>query len=78
MAGGRHGHAPAQGRQADAGGSGVALVPACVKALHREGVAYRSLRGEKTYIDTLAVWRKADDSPLVRALLGLLPTLDSV
>ncbi|BEP39408.1 LysR family transcriptional regulator (plasmid) [Variovorax sp. V59] len=60
------------------GGLGVALVPACVKALHREGVAYRSLKGEKTYIDTLAVWRKADDSPLVRALLALLPTLSSV
>jgi DNA-binding transcriptional LysR family regulator len=60
------------------GGVGVALVPACVKALHREGVAYRTLRGEKTLIDTLAVWRTADDSPLVRALLALLPTLGKV
>ena len=55
------------------GGVGVALVPACVKALHREGVVYRSIKGEKTYVDTLAVWRHADDSPLVRALLALLP-----
>ncbi len=57
------------------GGVGVALVPACVEALHREGVAYRPIQGEKTYIDTLAVWRREDDSPLLRALLGLLPVL---
>lgn len=55
------------------GGIGVALVPASVKALHREGVVYRSMRGEKTLVETVAVWRKSDDSPLVRALLGLLP-----
>jgi len=55
------------------GGVGIALVPACVKALHREGVVYRSLKGEKTYVDTLVVWRKSDESPLVKALLALLP-----
>jgi DNA-binding transcriptional LysR family regulator len=57
------------------GGVGVALVPACVEALHREGVVYRPIQGEKTYIDTLAVWRREDDSPLLRALLMLLPAL---
>ncbi|HEX6362479.1 MAG TPA: LysR family substrate-binding domain-containing protein, partial [Albitalea sp.] len=55
------------------GGIGVALVPACVQALHREGVAYRPMRGEKTQVATVAVWRRADDAPLVRALLALLP-----
>lgn len=55
------------------GGVGVALVPACVEALHREGVAYRPLKGVKTYVDTLAVWRKSDESPLVKGLLALLP-----
>jgi hypothetical protein len=48
-------------------------VPACVKALHREGVVYRSLKGEKTYVDTLVIWRKSDESPLVKSLLALLP-----
>ncbi|EPD40965.1 MULTISPECIES: LysR family transcriptional regulator [Delftia] len=55
------------------GGLGVALVPACVQALHREGVVYRPLLGERTAVETVAVWRRADDSPLVRALRGYLP-----
>jgi DNA-binding transcriptional LysR family regulator len=55
------------------GGIGVALVPACVQALQREGVVYRPIRGEKTMVETVAIWRKADDGPLVRALLTLLP-----
>jgi len=55
------------------GGIGVALVPASVKALHREGVAYRPIRGERTLVETGAAWRRADDSPLVKALLDILP-----
>ena len=57
------------------GGVGVALVPACVKALHREGVVFRPLKGEKTHVDTLVVWRKSDESPLLKAFLALLPRL---
>ena len=57
------------------GGIGVSLVPACVQALHREGVVYRPMQGEKTIVETVAVWRRADDSPLVRAFLDLLPKL---
>jgi DNA-binding transcriptional LysR family regulator len=55
------------------GGIGVALVPACVQALHREGVVYRNMKGEKTIVETVAVWRRSDDSPLVKALLTYLP-----
>lgn len=55
------------------GGIGVALVPASVQALHREGVVYRSMKGEKTTVETIAIWRRTDDSPLVKALLGCLP-----
>ena len=57
------------------GGVGVALVPACVQAVERKGVIYREIQGEKTYIDTLAVWRRADDSAVLRTMLALLPTL---
>jgi DNA-binding transcriptional LysR family regulator len=57
------------------GGIGVALVPGSVKALHREGVVYRGMRGEKTIVETVAVWRRADDSPLVKAFLRHLPTV---
>jgi DNA-binding transcriptional LysR family regulator len=55
------------------GGMGVALVPASVQALGREGVAYRPMKGEKAFVDTVAVWRRSDDSPLVKALLAMLP-----
>lgn len=55
------------------GGIGVALVPASVQALHREGVVYRSMKGEKTTVETIAIWRRSNDSPLVKALLGCLP-----
>ena len=55
------------------GGIGVALVPGSVQALHREGVVYRSMKGEKTLVETVAVWRRSDDSPLVKALLACLP-----
>ena len=55
------------------GGIGVALVPASVKALHREGVVYRPIRGERTLVETGAAWRRADESPLVKSLLDVLP-----
>jgi DNA-binding transcriptional LysR family regulator len=59
------------------GGIGVALVPASVKALHREGVVYRNIKGERTRVETGAAWRKADDSTLVQAFVEYLPTLAS-
>ena len=55
------------------GGLGVALVPACVKALGRDGVVLRPMRGEKTYVATEAVWRRSDQSPELQALLAHLP-----
>ena len=59
------------------GGIGVALVPASVKALHREGVVYRPIKGERTLVETGAAWRKADDSTLVQAFVDYLPRLVS-
>ena len=57
------------------GGIGVALVPASVKALHREGVVYRNIKGERTLVETGAAWRQADDSTLVQAFVEYLPRL---
>jgi len=57
------------------GGMGVALVPGCVQALHREGVVYRRMKGEKTVVETVVVWRRSDDSPLIKALLTYLPKI---
>jgi len=59
------------------GGIGVALVPSSVQALHREGVVYRPIRGERTLVETGVAWRHADESPLAQALRKLLPTLRS-
>jgi DNA-binding transcriptional LysR family regulator len=58
------------------GGIGVALVPGSVQALHREGVVYRSMKGAKTIVETVAVWRRSDNSPLVKALLTQLPKVN--
>lgn len=56
-----------------AGGIGVALVPASVQALQRQGVVYAAIQGESTQVETVAVWRSANGSPLLRALLRHLP-----
>ncbi len=55
------------------GGIGVALVPACVEVLHREGVVYRPLRGDRTLVETGVAWRSEDDSPAVREFVRYLP-----
>jgi DNA-binding transcriptional LysR family regulator len=55
------------------GGIGVALVPESVKALHREGVVYRPMKGETSCVETVAIWRRMDDSPLLKAFLEKLP-----
>ncbi len=57
------------------GGIGVALVPACVQVLHREGVVYRPLRGERTSVETGVAWRTEDDSSLVREFIRYLPSM---
>lgn len=57
------------------GGIGVALVPACVQVLHREGVVYRPLAGEATPVEHGAAWRRDDDSPLLRAFVAGLPSV---
>jgi DNA-binding transcriptional LysR family regulator len=57
------------------GGIGVSLVPASVQVLHREGVAFRPLRGEQTLVETGAAWRSDDDSPALLEFLRYLPKL---
>ena len=55
------------------GGMGVALVPACVQVMRREGVVYRPLNGERARIETGVCWKTEDDSPVLRAFLAYLP-----
>lgn len=58
-----------------AGGIGVALVPASVKVMHREGVVFRPIKGERTLVEAGAAWRHADESSLVQAFVDYLPRL---
>jgi len=55
------------------GGIGVALVPACLQVLHRQGVVYRPLAGEATPVEHGAAWRRDDASPLVQQFTRYLP-----
>jgi len=55
------------------GGIGVALVPACLQVLHRQGVVYRPLLDEATPVEHGAAWRADDDSALLRQFVGYLP-----
>ena len=57
------------------GGIGVALVPACVEVMHREGVVYRPLRGDRTLEETGVAWRTENDSPAMLEMIGDLPKL---
>jgi len=55
------------------GGIGVALVPACLQVLHRQGVVYRPLAGEATPVEHGAAWRADGTGPLVRQFVRYLP-----
>lgn len=54
-------------------GLGVALAPASLRNLARAGVAYLDLV-EPPILETGLVWRRDDDAPTLRNLLGLLDT----
>lgn len=56
-----------------AGGMGVALVPSCVQVMRREGVVYRPLLGETSYVESGVSCRSDDESAVVREFLTLLP-----
>jgi DNA-binding transcriptional LysR family regulator len=58
-----------------AGGVGVALVPSCVQVMRREGVVYRPIRGETTYVESGVAWRRDDESFMVREFLEHVPKL---
>lgn len=49
-----------------AAGMGVALLPASVRTLHRQDVVYLALGGPVPAQRTAIVWRRDEDSPVVR------------
>lgn len=56
-------------------GIGVALVPACLQVLHRQGVVYRPLQGERSPVETGVAWRSDDESAALRQFIAQLPKL---
>ena len=50
-------------------GLGLALVPASLRRLGREGVRYLDLQGEAPILETGLVWRRTDSSPTLRGFL---------
>jgi DNA-binding transcriptional LysR family regulator len=55
-----------------AGGTGVALVPDCVRALGREGVVYRPVRGPEgraPIVEMGVVWRNEDEGAVLGSFL---------
>ena len=53
-----------------AGGMGVALVPASLEHLRRDGVVYRRLAERGPSVEIGLAWRAADDSQLTRAFVA--------
>ena len=53
-----------------AGGMGVALVPASLEHLRRDGVVYRALAERAPRVEIGLAWRASDDSPLTRAFVA--------
>jgi len=51
---------------------GVALVPESAKAMRMQHTIFRTLRGMALPIETYAVWRRDDSSPIVAAVQQLL------
>jgi DNA-binding transcriptional LysR family regulator len=55
-----------------AGGMGVALVPASLRNLSRSGVVYRAVRGLSPTVEMGVVWRRNEDTPVVRSFLKVV------
>jgi DNA-binding transcriptional LysR family regulator len=53
-------------------GLGVAIVPESIRGLQRAGVVYRRFRERSPRVQTLAVWRRDDDSPILRNFVDVV------
>lgn len=58
-----------------AGGIGVALVPDSTRSLPRRGVVYRPVRGAAATVEMAAVWRRSEDSAVLRSFLRVVEEL---
>jgi DNA-binding transcriptional LysR family regulator len=55
-----------------AGSIGVALVPNSLRNYRRHGVAYREVRDLSPTVEMAAVWRRGDNSAVLRSFLGVI------
>lgn len=61
-----------------AAGIGIALVPASLENLRRQGVSYRPLKGATPKVQLAVVWRKDDTSPVLRSFLSVVREVGGV
>jgi DNA-binding transcriptional LysR family regulator len=53
-------------------GLGISILPGHIKILHREGIVLRSIEGLDLCRHITLVWRKHDDSPVLKNFLDLI------
>jgi DNA-binding transcriptional LysR family regulator len=55
-----------------AAGMGIALSPASVRVLHREGVIYKALAESKREVELALAWRRDESSPVLQMFLEVV------
>ena len=55
-----------------ASGLGVALVPASLQNLRRNGVVYKDIKDLSVTVEMGVVWRRDDATPVLRGFLGVV------
>jgi DNA-binding transcriptional LysR family regulator len=55
-----------------AGGTGVALVPASLRNLHRRGVVYKSVHGLSPTVELGVIWRRDDRNAVLDSFLRVV------
>jgi DNA-binding transcriptional LysR family regulator len=55
-----------------AGQMGVAIVPASLQRLQRQGVVYKEMRDPMPEVATNVIWRRGDTSPTIQAFLSVV------
>lgn len=54
---------------------GIALSPASVRTLHREGIIYKALAGSMPEVELALVWRRDEPSPVLQLFLEIVDNI---
>jgi DNA-binding transcriptional LysR family regulator len=61
-----------------AAGMGVTLVPESVRSLRRDNVVYTAIAAPAPVSELSAVYRRGDESPVLKAFLGVMGEVGEV